>query len=80
MKLYYSGVRERSELARNERAKVNGSRTKKVELPTDGMTNAQINKLHGPVKTYRFSPNVPEEELKEWPSDLREEYRNMFGR
>lgn len=80
MKLYYSGVRERAEIARSARAKVNGSRTKKVELSTDGMTNAQIDKLHGPVIIYRFVPEVPKEELASWPADLREEYRKRFGR
>lgn len=80
MKIYYSDVKERAGLVRSARARVNGSRSKKVELSTDGMTNAQINKLHGPVKTYRFVPEVPEEELATWPSDLREEYRKRFGR
>ena len=67
-------------MARGARAKVNGSRTKRVELSTDGLTNAQINKLHGPVKTYRFVPELSEEELLDWPSDLREKYRERFGR
>ena len=52
----------------------------KVRLPSDNLTNAQIKKLSGPVKTYRFVPGLSSEALRTWPDDLREEYRKRFGR
>ena len=51
-----------------------------VRLPSDGLTNAQLRKLNGPVETYRFVPGVPPEELEHWPADLRERYYKKFGR
>lgn len=51
-----------------------------VRFPHDGLTEEQLAKLNGPVQTYRFVPDVSEEELKHWPKDLREEYYRRFGR
>lgn len=51
-----------------------------VRLPSDGLTNAQLKKLSGPVQTYRFVPGIPMKELDKWPADLREEYYRKFGR
>lgn len=51
-----------------------------VRMPSDGLTNRQLEKMSGPVVTYRFAPGVPEEELERWPADLREEYYKKFGR
>lgn len=51
-----------------------------VRLPSDQLTKKQLEKMSGPVITYRFVPGVPAEELERWPADLREEYYKKFGR
>lgn len=51
-----------------------------VRMPSDRLSQRQLEKMSGPVVTYRFVPDVPDEELERWPADLREEYYKKFGR
>lgn len=78
MNLFASEVREKSMLARGARSRVIGTRSKRCKMSTDGMTQKEIAKLHGPVKTYRMVPGVSDTDLAEWPEDLRKEYIKRF--
>ena len=65
---------ERKHLGRGAFSKVNGSRSKYCRLPTDGMTQKQIEKEHGQMYTYNLSKPMTYKEFKKLPEDLKVEY------
>ena len=80
MSEFYNEVAEKSRIARGARHKVNGSKSKRVSLSSDRMSQSQLRRMCGPCVTYRMAPGVPDDELDKWPADLRAEYRKRFGR
>jgi hypothetical protein len=66
--------RERKRTASGARHKINGARSRKVTLPSDNLTPAQIKKLSGPVITYNMDLPHTIKELRCWPKDLQRQY------
>lgn len=66
--------KERKAAASGARHRVNGSRSKRVTLPSDHLTPAQVKKLSGPVVTFNMDKPHTLTELRQWPADLRREY------
>lgn len=80
MMIFQGEVMNRARTARGAKSKVSRSRSKKVTLPSDNLTPAQLRRKNGPVRTYRFDPAMTDDELATWPEDIREMYRERFGR
>ena len=66
--------RDRKILSRNAKYKRNGSKSRKVTLPSDHLTPAQKRRLNGTVQTYDMNKPHTKGELILWPLDLRKEY------
>lgn len=67
-------VKEKKNLARSARHKVNGARSKKCTLATDYMSPSQIKKMNGETISYNFNKPMGLEEFKRLPADLGKEY------
>ena len=67
-------VMQKKRIAASARHKVNGSKSRFVGLPSDGMTPAQLKKLNGPCETYNLSEPIRYEVFKEMPKDLQQQY------
>ena len=73
--------RDRKILSRNAKYKRNGSKSRKVTLPSDHLTPAQKRRLNGTVQTYDMNQPHTRFELKLWPEDLLHEYmQNVLDR
>lgn len=47
---------------------------RKCSLPSDNLTEAQIRRMNGPVRTYQMDRPMSWREFKEMPEDLRKQY------
>ena len=80
MSSFQSDIAAKSSIARCARNRKCGSKSKKVSLPCDNLSPAQLKALSGPVKTYKLVPGIPDEELSTWPEHVRKLYREKFNR
>lgn len=67
-------VKEKKQLARSARYKVNGSKSRKCTLATDYMTPSQIRKMNGEMVTYNINKPMTLEEFKRLPPDIGKEF------
>lgn len=67
-------VLQKKRLAKNAKAKVNGSRSKKCTMPDDYLTPAQRAKLNGPVRTWKLDRPMLWTDFNAMPDDLQREY------
>lgn len=67
-------VKEKKSLVASARHKKNGSKSKKVTLPSDGMTRKQWERKNGEVTTVKMNQPMTYEEFKSIPEDLQERY------
>lgn len=67
-------VKEKKSLVASSRHKKNGSKSKKVTLPSDGMTRKQWESKNGEVTTVQMNQPMTYEEFKSIPEDLQERY------
>ena len=76
-------VMQKKRIASQAKYRKRGSKSKKCNLPSDGMTNKQWKELCGPVATYKMNEPLKWEELKSYPDDVQREYvtglRNKYG-
>lgn len=70
--------RERAITRRSARCKKNGSKSKSCKLGVDRLSNKQIEKLHGPVQSWKMTNFYSWEEFKSMPSDIQVEYINYL--
>lgn len=66
--------RERKSLARMSRYKKNGSKTQYVRLPQTYMTEKEICKMHGEIKTLSLGKKYSKDEFLAFNDDLRRLY------
>lgn len=71
---FQEDVKEKKALAASSRHKKNGSKSKKVTLPSDGMTRKQWESRNGEVTTVQMNQPMTYEEFKSIPEDLQERY------
>ena len=74
MNSYYEDVKTRSRLAQAGRKVVNGSRSKKCTLPSDRLTQSQLNKRNGKVMSYNMKSPMSWLEFLSMPKDLQVTY------
>lgn len=74
MREYYQTIRERKDLANQSKHVKNGSKSKKCSLPTDYMTQKQIEERNGPVMTYSLGKPMSWEDFKKLPPEIQREY------
>lgn len=67
-------VKEKKDVARSAKYKVNGSKSRKCTLPTDYMTPSQIKKMNGETITYNINKPMTLKEFKRVPPDVGREY------
>lgn len=79
MSVYYDDIRTRKSIARAARNVVNGSKTKYVSLPSDGMTRAEWKRRCGDVMTYEMGKAMNWQQFKMLPSDIKREYIINYG-
>ena len=72
--LFYGDIREKKSAGHSARRKRNGSRTAYVSLPSDHMTQKELKKMNGEVKSYNLSKPMAFQEFREMPADLRRQY------
>ena len=70
--------RERAITRRSARCKKNGSKSKSCKLGVDRLSNKQIEKLHGPVQSWKMTNFYSWKEFKSMPSDIQVEYINYL--
>lgn len=70
--------RERAIVKRSACKKKNGSKSKKCSLPSDKMTKKEIEKMSGPVQTWKMTEFYSWEEFKQMPKDIQAEYLNYI--
>lgn len=71
-------VFQRKRLAQQARYVKRGSKSKKCNLPCDGMTNAQWKKRNGEVLNMNLNRPMGWAEFKRMPTDLQQEYINKL--
>lgn len=67
-------VKEKKNLARSAKYKVNGSKSRKCNLATDYMTPAQIKKMNGETVSYNLNRPMTLKEFKRVPPEAGKEY------
>lgn len=67
-------VKEKKSLVASSRHKKNGSKSKKVTLPSDGMTRKQWESKNGEITTVQMNQPMTYKEFKSIPEDLQERY------
>lgn len=70
--------RERAITRRSARCKKNGSKSKSCKLGVDRLSNKQIEKLHGPVQSWKMTNFYSWKEFKSMPNDIQVEYINYL--
>lgn len=70
--------RERAITRRSARCKKNGSKSKSCKLGVDRLSNKQIEKLHGPVQSWKMTNFYSWNEFKSMPNDIQVEYINYL--
>ena len=70
--------REGAIVRRSARYKKGGSKSKSCKLGVDKMSNKQIEKLHGPVQSWKMTTFYTWQEFKEMPEDIQVEYINFL--
>ena len=79
MSIFDAEVSYKKRIARGARSKVGGSKSRSCRMSTDGKTQKELAKMHGPVHVYRMVAGIPPEDLAKWPDDLKREYIKRFG-
>lgn len=79
MSVYYDDLKTRKSIARASRSVVNGSKTKYVSLPSDGMTRAEWKRRNGDVTTYEMGKKMNWAQFKMLPADIKREYIINYG-
>lgn len=69
-------IKEKKEAARGAFHKKNGSKSKKVTLPHDGISRKAWEGMNGPVKTIQMNAPMTWEQFKELDNRLQETYLN----
>ena len=76
-------VLQKKRVASSARARVNGSRSRYVSLPSDNLTAAEKRKMNGEVVVYKLSEPISWVEFKSYPHDIQVKYleflRDEFG-
>ena len=71
-------VRQKKDVARSAAHRVCGSKSRKCSLPSDGLSKAQIEAMHGEVQSYNLSRPMDWHTFRGMPEDLQKEYiRNL---
>lgn len=65
-------VKEKKKIARSASKRV--GRTRKVTLPSDSLSIAEIKKLEGEVKVYKIGQPITLEELRSYPREMQIKY------
>ena len=66
--------RERAILRRSASKKRNGSRSRKVSFPSDGLTKKQKERMNGEVVKYNLNSKMTWKEFRAMPHDLQQMY------
>ena len=69
-------VREKKSLARSARYRKKGSKSRKCPLPSDNLTNKQLQEMNGEIMTYRMNEPMSWKEFKSIPKHIQIEYVN----
>ena len=67
-------VRQKKDIARSAAHRVCGSKSRKCSLPSDGLSKAQIESMHGDVQSYNLSRPMDWRTFRGMPEDLQKEY------
>lgn len=77
--LFYEYSRDKKTVARSARYKrTHNGKGGRMKLPSDYMTNKEIQAMSGEVKTYRLNCPMKWEEFKEMPDDIRVTYIKLL--
>lgn len=67
-------VMQKKRIAAGDRHRKRGSRSQKCPLPSDGLSNAQLSRMSGPVRSYQLGQPMSWRTFLEMPEDLQRQY------
>lgn len=77
--LYKQEVRQKSNIARSARSKrTHNGRRGRVRLPSDNMTEKELKKMNGEVKSYPLNKPMTWAEFKLMPTDIQHTYIKLL--